>query len=57
MPLLGTCPQFVFPHVNPHLSPYTPLHGCMIKHYAVFLKPIFFWDTLYVFEDFFAFCK
>ena len=42
---LAQAPQFVFTW-TPFLSPYTPLNGHMIKGYAIFLKPIFFWDTL-----------
>ena len=44
----STCPQFAFTCVNPHLSPNTPLNGHLIKVYAIILKPIFFWDTLYL---------
>ena len=44
----STSPQFVFTCVNPHLSPHTSLNSHMIKVYAIFLKPVFFWDTLYL---------
>ena len=47
---MTTSPQFDFTCMNPLLSPYTPLNGHMIKGYAIFLKPIFFWDTLYLFN-------
>ena len=33
--------------IYPHLYPYTTLNGHLIQGYAIFLKPIFFWDTLY----------
>ena len=32
---------------EPPLLPFTPLNGHLIKGFAIFLKTIFFWDTLY----------